>query len=621
MWLTLVVLAGQALLSAQSPAPESAGQPTPGVTLDTVDELPPVVEATEDVPGTDPAIWRDGVMAGPTVRHVNVFPGVDLVCTGDAEHVEAILIVHPTADPSQIRLDLLWADALVLDEQGHVRAQTAEGDILVGRPTLSQASDGDRQPVAGGLVQADTALGVWVGVYDPQRPLTVTLAVEFPAGLSRAALDAPATIVVFNPPLDDTLLIEFDGDGQFDPGDTIRYDTTVSNTGGSDATNVEFNDTLDPNTTLVPGSLEVSPVAVDDVYAANAGAGPIAFQGNNLVGVSDELTVTNPAQGLFGNDMDFAGDPCCTLTSPQAGVATPTANGGTATINADGTFVFENTSGFFGDDTFTYTIEDASGLADSATATVDVGGLGILTNGGIPITVTHVNDSGVAGVGTFENPHGSVTDANADPNKASRQIVYVHSNTTFNLQSYALAPNQRLLGEGDNNPQMALTDQRGPVNLPAVNGLGNPRPVFNGFQFPVVDGADDSGIFNLQFLNTGSAIRLLNLAGNVFVDRTDITGPFFGIEVQGGSGQFTFTDVSITDVDNALLVNGGSANINADSSTTINQTTAGFFSAIVFGGHSGTIEFAPGSTITANQGTGSSSTTPTATTASTARPS
>src|SRR3954471_11605290 len=57
-------------------------------------------------------------------------------------------------------------------------------------------------------------------------------------------------------------------DGKAEPGDTITYDVNISNTGASDATGVNFNDTIDLNTTLVGGSLKVSPLAFADSYSA-----------------------------------------------------------------------------------------------------------------------------------------------------------------------------------------------------------------------------------------------------------------------------------------------------------------------------------------------------------------
>jgi uncharacterized repeat protein (TIGR01451 family) len=42
-------------------------------------------------------------------------------------------------------------------------------------------------------------------------------------------------------------------DGKADPGQTITYTVTISNTGTAAATGVTFTDSVDPNTTLVGG--------------------------------------------------------------------------------------------------------------------------------------------------------------------------------------------------------------------------------------------------------------------------------------------------------------------------------------------------------------------------------
>src|SRR2546423_13157872 len=54
--------------------------------------------------------------------------------------------------------------------------------------------------------------------------------------------------------------------GNANPGDTLTYTVVITNSGTSDATGVNFSDTIDPNTTLVAGSVIASPIANDDSY-------------------------------------------------------------------------------------------------------------------------------------------------------------------------------------------------------------------------------------------------------------------------------------------------------------------------------------------------------------------
>ncbi|HST51887.1 MAG TPA: Ig-like domain-containing protein [Pyrinomonadaceae bacterium] len=160
------------------------------------------------------------------------------------------------------------------------------------------------------------------------------------------ALDPPAAIISA------TKTDSFpdpDGDGKAEPGQTITYDVNVSNAGASDATGVQFNDTVDPATTLVPGSLRVSPLAFADSYNATKG-----------------VALSVPAPGVLAND---TGTPSPTAQPIAAGATT---QGGTVTLNADGSFAYTPPAGFEGADTFTYTATNGQTPNDTATVTINV---------------------------------------------------------------------------------------------------------------------------------------------------------------------------------------------------------------------------------------------------------
>jgi methionine-rich copper-binding protein CopC len=147
-----------------------------------------------------------------------------------------------------------------------------------------------------------------------------------------------------------------DGNGKAEPGDAITYDVNISNS-GTDATGVNFSDTIDPNTTLVGGSLKVSPLAFADTYNA-----------------AKDTPLSVGAPGVLTND---TGVPAPTAVAIAGGA---TAQGGTVTLNTDGSFTYMPAAGFVGTDTFTYTATNGLSPNDSAQVTITVDAPPSVTN-------------------------------------------------------------------------------------------------------------------------------------------------------------------------------------------------------------------------------------------------
>ncbi|HYJ84727.1 MAG TPA: Ig-like domain-containing protein, partial [Pyrinomonadaceae bacterium] len=150
--------------------------------------------------------------------------------------------------------------------------------------------------------------------------------------------------------------------GKAQPGDQITYDIGITNA-GTDATNATYTDTIDPNTTLVPGSLKVSPVAAADSYVAEKDVALSVAAGTGVL-VNDFGTPA-PTVGGITNPV------CVDNTAP---FTCTTTGGGTVVMEADGSFLYTPLVGFTGTDTFTYTATNsaAGGLAPDDTAVVTI---------------------------------------------------------------------------------------------------------------------------------------------------------------------------------------------------------------------------------------------------------
>ena len=163
-----------------------------------------------------------------------------------------------------------------------------------------------------------------------------------------------------------TLDTDVDGDTRFDPGDTIKYSVIIS-ASGMDATNVNFSDTLDLNTTVVAGTLVASPIAVNDTYQT----------------IGNVQIVIPAAQGVIqSNDLNPNGSGTLTVTKvnatnvPGGGSATASTSHGSVTLSSDGSFTYTPNAGDrASSDAFTYTLDNGTGLTDTATVTININGM------------------------------------------------------------------------------------------------------------------------------------------------------------------------------------------------------------------------------------------------------
>jgi VCBS repeat-containing protein len=126
--------------------------------------------------------------------------------------------------------------------------------------------------------------------------------------------------------------------------DTFRY-TMTDGYGGTDSALVTIH------------VANRAPVATDDAYSTPH---------------DTTLTVdsTDPTKLLLANDHDpDAGD---TLSIDVSASDSTSAQGGTVSLHADGTFSYAPPAGYVGDDTFNYTITDAHGATDPAIVTIHI---------------------------------------------------------------------------------------------------------------------------------------------------------------------------------------------------------------------------------------------------------
>jgi hypothetical protein len=125
--------------------------------------------------GNDPSQWRTDISTFARVSYANVYPGIDAQYHSDGHgQLEYDFVVHPSADPSAVRLAYSGTAGISLDSHGQLILQTSAGQVTQQAPTVYQELNGARQTVSGAYALASNGqVAFQLGAYDPNLPLVI----------------------------------------------------------------------------------------------------------------------------------------------------------------------------------------------------------------------------------------------------------------------------------------------------------------------------------------------------------------------------------------------------------------------------------------------------------------
>jgi uncharacterized repeat protein (TIGR02543 family) len=136
-----------------------------------------------------PEQWHAGLQAASKIIYRELWRGIDLVYYGTVNKMKYEFIVHPGADPSQIKLAYRGAESVKENTQGQLEVQTPIGGFFDDTPIAWQDIAGKRESVTlkyaiekrkSGKETGDTSVvtyGFSVGKYDPEKVLILDPAV------------------------------------------------------------------------------------------------------------------------------------------------------------------------------------------------------------------------------------------------------------------------------------------------------------------------------------------------------------------------------------------------------------------------------------------------------------
>ncbi len=414
------------------------------------------------------------------------------------------------------------------------------------------------------------------------------------------------TIVRAAPTITATLTDAFiggDGDGKADPGETIEYTAVITNSAAEDATGVTYDNTIDPNTTLVGGSLAASPVASNDTFPVTV-VGNVSINSANLA--SPFSVTTNDYVGL---------NPTATISAVQAEttvatntITTTTAQGGQVVMTVSGAnmgkFTYDPPAGYEGNDTFTYTLADNANAASAAsnrqaTVSITVSGMIWFIDNNAPACI-------IAGCGRLSNPFSTLAAFNTlndgtGNHPADNDNIFVYESATGYSGVVTLRSGQKLIGQDATAPLSTITGLNPPTgsaSLPAMNsGNGtvtnitstvrlNTNATARGLSINSTGatGMDDpaganSGVSVSEvkvITTTGTGVSFSSIGGTLnFIELTTSGGTGANLTGSNSGATFTFSDVTVSSAANPAFVSTGGGTVNVCDENPCNPAATG----------------------------------------------
>ena len=130
------------------------------------------------------------------LRHVGVYPGINIVYYGKGQSLEYDFELAPGADPSRIRMRFEGADAIRLGPKGEVVLTIGDRQVIQNPPVVYQRrAAGETVGVPSSYaMQEDGSIGITLGAYDVNQALVIDPTVLFTAYLAGSSADVPIGI-------------------------------------------------------------------------------------------------------------------------------------------------------------------------------------------------------------------------------------------------------------------------------------------------------------------------------------------------------------------------------------------------------------------------------------------
>jgi len=124
--------------------------------------------------GNEPKNWRSNIPHYKKVRYEEVYSGIDLIFSSKQGQLKYDFIIHPGADPMDIKFAFKGSKELSIDDEGNLSLCTPVGEIIQYAPLVYQKIKGIRREIPGRYVlQDENEVGFEVNSYDSSHVLVI----------------------------------------------------------------------------------------------------------------------------------------------------------------------------------------------------------------------------------------------------------------------------------------------------------------------------------------------------------------------------------------------------------------------------------------------------------------